>query len=126
MRKQTAVTVVETFFASWVARFGAPEIITTYQGRQFESDLFRSLARFLRIQKTRTVAYNPKCSIAVERFHRNLTSAIKCHASERWTEVLPSVMLGIRNSLKEDIGATPAEMVYGCPLRFPGELFTNT
>ncbi|GBM23783.1 hypothetical protein AVEN_271140-1 [Araneus ventricosus] len=83
------------------------------------------MPRFLRIQKTRAVAYNPKCNDAVERFHRSLKSAIKCHATERRTEVLPSVVLGIRNSLKEDIGATPAEMVYGCPLWLPGEFFTN-
>ncbi|GBN82735.1 hypothetical protein AVEN_206099-1 [Araneus ventricosus] len=93
MHIQTDETVAETFFAGWVAKFGAPEIITTDQGRQFESDLFLSLARFLGIQKTRTVAYNPKCNGAVERFHRSLKSAIKCHATERWTEDLPSVML---------------------------------
>ncbi|GBN32710.1 Gag-Pol polyprotein [Araneus ventricosus] len=128
MRNQTAETVAEIFFAGLVARLGAPEIITTDQGQQFKSDIFRSLARFLGIQELRTAAYNPKCNGVVERFYRSLKSSIKCHATERWKtkrQVLPSVSLGIRNTLKEDIGATPDEMVYGCPLRLPGEFFTN-
>ncbi|KOX80085.1 hypothetical protein WN51_08989 [Melipona quadrifasciata] len=34
-------------------------------------------------------------------------------------------MLGFRNSYKEDIQATAAEMVYGTPLRLPGEFFID-
>lgn len=121
MTDQTANTVADTFYSGWVARFGVPETILTDQGRQFESDLFTSLAKFLGITKTRTTAYNPKCNGAVERFHRHLKSSIMCHATERWVEVLPTVLLGIRSSLKQDIGATTADLVYGCSIRLPGE-----
>ncbi|GFU82262.1 hypothetical protein TNCV_2444151 [Trichonephila clavipes] len=50
----------------------------------------------------------------IEELHRPLKSAIKCHASERWTEVLPIILL-VRStsSLKEDILCTPAELVFG-------------
>lgn len=126
MQNQTAETVAETFFFGWISRFGVPDTITTDQGRQFESELFRCLSRFCGMQKTRTVAYNPKCNGAVERFHRTLKAAIKCQDTERWMEVLPSVLLGIRCSLKADIESTPAEMVYGCTLRLPGEFFRNS
>ena len=34
------------------------------------------------------------------------------------------VLLGIRSSLKEDMGCSAAELVYGCPLHLPGEFFT--
>ncbi|GBM62157.1 hypothetical protein AVEN_56787-1 [Araneus ventricosus] len=36
------------------------------------------------------------------------------------------VLLGMRACLKEDIGASPAEMVYGQCLHLPGEFFRNT
>ncbi|GFW83948.1 hypothetical protein TNCV_4185481 [Trichonephila clavipes] len=49
----------------------------------------------------------------IEELHRPLKSAIKCHATERWTEVLPIILLGLRASLKEDILCTPAELVLG-------------
>ena len=53
----------------------------------------------------------------VERFHRQLKTAIKCHNSNRWTEILPTVMLAIRAAWKEDFQATVAEMLYGEPHR---------
>ncbi|GFW59779.1 integrase catalytic domain-containing protein [Trichonephila clavipes] len=56
----------------------------------------------------------------IEELHRPLKSAIKCHATERWTEVLPIILLGLRASLKEDILCTPAELVFGTPIRLPG------
>ncbi len=34
--------------------------------------------------------------------------------------------LGIRSSLKEDVGCTSAELVYGVPLRLPGSFFTHS
>ena len=45
-----------------------------------------------------------------------------CRAQERWTEALPLVLLGMRTSFKEDLQASVAELVYGEPLRIPGEL----
>ena len=35
-------------------------------------------------------------------------------------------MLGIRSSVKEDIGASPADLVYGQSLTLPGEFFHNS
>jgi hypothetical protein len=49
-----------------------------------------------------------------------------CHAEQQWTEALPLVLLGIRTSFKEDLQASVAELVYGEPLRIPGELLTPT
>ncbi|GFV23051.1 transposable element Tcb2 transposase [Trichonephila clavipes] len=56
----------------------------------------------------------------IEELHRPLKSAIKCHATERWTEILPIILLGLRASLKEDILCTPAELVFGTTIRLPG------
>jgi hypothetical protein len=45
-----------------------------------------------------------------------------CHADEKWTEALPLVLLGIRTAYKADLKSSAAELVYGEPLRVPGEL----
>ncbi|GFX40615.1 transposon Tf2-11 polyprotein [Trichonephila clavipes] len=107
----TAETVAEAFFSSWVSRFGTPAILTTDRGRQFESSLFKALSKLLGVQKCRTTGYHPQANGMIEELHRPLKSAIKCHATERWTEVLPIILLGLRASLKEDILCTPAELV---------------
>ncbi|GFS81829.1 integrase catalytic domain-containing protein [Trichonephila clavipes] len=39
-----AETASKAFYEHWVCRFGVPGKIVTDQGRQFESQLFRSLA----------------------------------------------------------------------------------
>ncbi|GFW01931.1 mitotic-spindle organizing protein 2A [Trichonephila clavipes] len=87
---------------------------------QFESSLFKALSKLLGVQKCRTTGYHPQANEMIEELHRPLKSAIKCHATERWTEVLPIILLGIRASFKEDILCTPAEIVFGTTIRLPG------
>lgn len=126
MQDQTAETIALTFLEGWISRYGVPEAVTTDQGRNFESDLFRCLSRFLGAEKTRTTAYNPKSNGLVERMHRQLKAALMCHNSKRWTETLPLVLLGMRVSIKEDLGFSPAEMVFGTTVRLPGEFFRSS
>ncbi|XP_018333877.1 uncharacterized protein LOC108742987 [Agrilus planipennis] len=73
-----------------------------------------------------TTAYHPVTNGMVERCHRQLKAAIKCHEHSSWTEALPAVMLGIRAAWKDDLRSTIAEMVYGEPLRLPGEFLTTS
>ncbi|GFV98316.1 retrovirus-related Pol polyprotein from transposon 17.6 [Trichonephila clavipes] len=122
----TAETVAGAFFSSWVSRFGTPAILTTDRGRQFESSLFKALSKLLGVQKCRTTGYHPQANGMIEELHRPLKSAIKCHATERWTEVLPIILLGLRASLKEDILYIPAELVFGTTIRLPGEMFDSS
>ncbi|GBM70625.1 hypothetical protein AVEN_7059-1 [Araneus ventricosus] len=118
-----AETVAETFFSSWPSRFGAPAILTTYQGGQFESSLFDALSKMIGAQKCRTTGYHPQANGVVEELHRPLKSVIKSQATECLTEVLPIILLGLRASLKENVQCTPAELVFGTTVRLPGEVF---
>ena len=117
----TAPTVASAFVSGWISRFGTPLRVTSDQGRQFESSLFKSLNHLTGTTLFRTTAYHPSANGMVERFHRQLKAAIKCHEDEHWAETLPWVMLGIRSAWKDDIKATPSELVYGTTLRLPGE-----
>nr|XP_021204760.2 uncharacterized protein LOC101740309 isoform X1 [Bombyx mori] len=119
----TAEACARAFVAGWVSRFGCPHRVTTDRGRQFQSELFRSVTNILGTQHRPTTAYHPACNGMVERLHRQLKAAIRCHQNSSWTEVLPLVLLGIRSAWKEDIKASAAELVYGEPLRLPGEFF---
>ena len=58
----------------------------------------------------------------VERFYRQLKAAIMAHESPNpWTITLPAVLLGVRSAVKERLGRSAAEMIYGTTLRLPGE-----
>ncbi|KMQ89633.1 retrovirus-like pol polyprotein [Lasius niger] len=119
----TADTVATTFYANWIARFGAPRTVTTNQGPQFEAALFKALANIVGCNRTRTAAYHPASNGLVERWHRTLKSALPCHGGQRWVDYLSTVLLGLRTSYKEDIKASAAELLYGSTLRVPGEFF---
>ncbi|VDP03371.1 unnamed protein product, partial [Schistosoma curassoni] len=106
------------FVERWIALYGCPSTVTTDRGQQFESALFSSLTRLLGTKRIRTTAYHPASNGLVERFHRQLKSALRAHENDNWYETLSLVLLGIRTSLKADIQCFAAE------LRLPGEFFT--
>jgi cleavage and polyadenylation specificity factor subunit 1 len=122
----TADTVAHALLTGWISRFGCPQTITTDQGRQFESQLFHSLAILCGIQLSRTTAHHPAANGLVERFQRTLKAAIICHADQQWTEALPLVLLRIRTFFKADLQASVAELAYGEPVSILGELLTPT
>ncbi|GFY72802.1 integrase catalytic domain-containing protein [Trichonephila inaurata madagascariensis] len=47
------------------------------------------------------------------------------HATPRWTQVLPFVLLGLRSVNKEDINASAAELVYVTTIRLPSDFFQD-
>ncbi|KAG8182398.1 hypothetical protein JTE90_018289 [Oedothorax gibbosus] len=55
-----------------------------------------------------------------------MKAALKAYDTEEWSDALPTLLLGFRAAFKEDLQATPAEMVYGRALRLPGEFFDPT
>ena len=115
-------TVADAFFSGWIARYGTPATITTDRGAQFESKLWDSLCNQFRIIRNRTTSYHPQSNGMVERFHRQLKAAIMAHESPNpWTITLPAVLLGVRSAVKERLGRSAAEMIYGTTLRLPGE-----
>lgn len=104
---------------------GAPRTVTTDQGPQFEAALFRALSNMVGCNRTRTATYHPACNGLVERWHRTLKAALTCHGGQKWIEYLPTVLLGLRTSYKEDLKASAAELLYGSTLRIPGEFFDS-
>ncbi|XP_073972882.1 uncharacterized protein [Rhodnius prolixus] len=71
----------------------------------------------------------PHANGVIERWHRTLKTALRCHGTDSWMGRLPTVLLGLRAAVREDTGLSPAEHVYGTTLRLPGEFvgeeFTN-
>ena len=123
----TAQSVAQALVSGWIARFGTPSTITTDRGSQFESALWTQLMQLLGSKRIRTTAYHPIANGLIERLHRQLKAALKAHHNPaHWTEILPIVLLGIRTAVKEDIGCSTAELVYGTTLRLPGEFFDDS
>lgn len=123
---QSAQTVVSAMMNSWISRYGVPCRITTDQGRQFTSLLFKELTSILGCHHIRTTSYHPQANGMVERLHRTLKAAIVCSGSTNWCHNLPIILLGLRSIYKPNIDATASEMLYGTSLRLPGDFFTES
>jgi len=121
----TAESVATALIEHWVSRFGTPTTITHDRGRQFQSALFNALTNLLGCRSIATTAYHPQANGMVERFHRQLKASLKAQPEpNRWYELLPLILLGIRATVKEGLGCTSAELVYGTTLRLPGQMVT--
>lgn len=127
LKDMSARTIAQTYVREYVSRFGVAESITTDQGRQFESKIMEELFNLLGSKRIRTTAYHPQANGMVERFHRSFKVAIRASGnSTNWSRELPLVLLGLRTTMKEDLNASPAELLYGERLMVPGELLIGT
>jgi len=80
MQDMTATKCATTLIQHWIARFGVAHSITTDQGRQFESTLYKQLSKLLGFQKIRSSPYHAQANGMIERVHRTLEAAITCNS----------------------------------------------
>ncbi|GBM25239.1 hypothetical protein AVEN_153421-1 [Araneus ventricosus] len=102
-------------FTRWPEAFPIP-----YQSAD---TIARAFLLFLGAEQSWITAYHPQSVRAVERFHRQLKSALKTHLLESWLDAIPLVLVGIRTSFKENLATSSAELVYGSTLKLPEDFF---
>ncbi|UYV77613.1 transposition [Cordylochernes scorpioides] len=58
---KTAISVAKAFFRGWISRYGVPATITTDQGREFESHLFKDLTSLIGTNACSITSGSPFC-----------------------------------------------------------------
>ncbi|GFO41228.1 Pol polyprotein [Plakobranchus ocellatus] len=118
----TTAECVHALVGGWISRFGIPEDLSSDRGSQFTSALWTEMARRLGVKVHRTTAFQTQVNRMVERFHCTLKAALKARLTgNNWVEELPWVLLGLRTVLRENLGYSSAELIYGEPLTVSGE-----
>ena len=76
LEHQDAHSVALRLISEIISRYGAPYVIHTDQGTNFESKLIAELCKLYDIKKTRTTPYHPQSDGLVERLNRTLVDTI--------------------------------------------------
>ena len=106
----------------WIVYHGVPSQILSDQGPEFESSMFKRLAKLLETRKIRTSPYRPQTDGQVERFNRTLLNMLSAYVAESGLDrdqYLPYVMLAYRSSVNASTGCKPNLMVYGRECNLP-------
>ena len=122
---QNAEMVAGAFFEHYVVRFGAPFMIHTDQGRNFESDLFQAFCSLLEITKTRTTPYRPSSNGQVERYNQLVLNFLRCYLAGKqreWDKYLPVLGMSIRAMENRSTGFTPNMLRLGQEITLPADI----
>jgi len=98
------------------------------RGREFESELFSELMKWMEIDKLRTTAYQPSTNGAVERFLRTLNSMLGKVVNESqhdWDDRLPAELAAYWASPHESTGFIPNRLFLGREVRMPLDLILD-
>ena len=129
-RKADTAGVVKALLQEIIPRYGTPETIESDRGSHFSAGVLNNIYKSLGIQRQLDVAYHPQLSGQVERMNRTLKNTIAQTCSQvglKWPEVLRIVLWDIRNTPRQPLGLSPAEIVFGRHLAVPGTFVpTNT
>jgi hypothetical protein len=122
LKRIDAETIAEKMFHRWISIFGAPKIIHSDRGANFESEVFKQQCELMNIKKTKTSPYYPQSDGLVERLFRTIKPLISATVRSHhisWCESLPFVEMGLRCSMQSTIGFSPFEVLFGKKMRLP-------
>lgn len=126
IENHTALT--DRLVNEFICEYGCPEQIHTDQGREFESDLFKTVCHKLGVHKTRTTPYRPQSDGMVERFNRTLKRMLSIFTNENpqdWDDLLPLLMMAYRATEHKSTGCSPNLMMFCRENSFPIDLMAG-
>ena len=129
MTAATADTCARAFLEGWVAFFGLCEEVITDNGNTFVANVWSKLHEMLGTIVSYTPTYHSASLGHLERQHRDIKQGLRACLMEmgdqhgtKWPQALPWVLLHKRVAFQPDLGASPAELVFGDVLTIPGDL----
>ena len=125
---QEAETIADALIEGMFSRFGAPEVIHTDQGRNFESRVFAAMCEKLKSHKTRTTPLHPQSDRLVERFNRTLAqqlAIVTAKHQQDWDTHVPLVLMAYRSAIQDSTSCSPALLMLGREIRTPAEMMVG-
>ena len=109
--------IVDIFIKHWIAIFGAPEMIISDNGGEFNNTLFTNMAELFNINVKPTAAESPWSNGMVERHNAILAKTIEKlsleHKNNYPIDVIIAWAVNAKNSLHNCYGYSPNQLVFG-------------
>ena len=129
VRDLKASTVARVLLKNCFTRLGMPDEVITYQGAEFEGELFTELCKSLNVSKLRTSPYRPSTNGMVERYHRTLNQMLGNFGGETqrdWDLHVLAASAAHRASEHVVTGFTPNFMMLNREVRAPVDIVLGT
>ena len=129
MKDMQAKTIAKIFVNEIICRHSAPKVLLSDQGKQFMSELVKSLCEYMRTKKINTTAYHPQTNGLTERFNATLCQILSMYTDQKqtdWDEFIPTALFAYRVSLQETTQLSPFETLYNYEARLPSDLENAT
>lgn len=125
LANERAETVAEVLASEWVCCYGAPQVLHSDQGRNFESEVFQKMCSLFGIEKTHTTPFRPQPDGQVERFNSTLKqilaiTAERCHWE--WDLMIPYAVMAYRATRHSATHLSPNYMMFGREVSEPVDL----
>ena len=112
---------------NFIHRYGAPEVILSDNGNEFENKLLKELLKFYYTQKVSIIPYHPQGNGVAERVNRQIIEMIRLslpHEDENWDDHIPHIQYLINTRIHNAIKTSPYQALYGYQPRQPYEINT--
>jgi transposase InsO family protein len=114
----TTFTVASALYHHWVFVYGAPRLLLSDNGTQFNSKFFQACCQILGIHQKFTTAYHPQCNGQVERFNRTILSQLRKYIGEHqndWDLFNGALTYAYNTQVHTPTGCTPFELILSRP-----------
>jgi transposase InsO family protein len=119
----TLETVKKFFWQNIVYQFGVPRSLIVDNGKQFDSDNFKSFCKSIGTKIAFASVYHPESNGAMERANRIVFFAISKTLFNprkgKWIEELPKVVWSHNTTVSRTTGFTPFKLLYGKEAMLP-------
>ena len=95
--------------------YGAPWVMHSNQGRNFESTILAQTLEAFRVTKSRTTAYHPQADGIVYNFNRSLLQLLRSYVNSQsgWEYYLPLVLYAYHTATHISTGVSPFLLMFG-------------